>query len=410
MSPDTLPLTARCLCNTHHFTVPVPLPSLPLLATACHCSSCRHVTGALYASDAPWPGPPTPIRDSDLASYPFSDRVALRFCGTCGTAMFWESREHGTFDVFTGALDNVARPDGGLVVRIAEHGFVGDTVDGGAVGWLRRPHGEGEEPARVWLGRRGGGEEVVWPGTWPGELSGEVKPGGVEEVEVRCRCGGVDFVLKVGEMQRESRKAREKGEEWGEAHWRALDPETQMGMGTFDSCDSCRLAAGVDFFHWTFPFLRFLRFKEEGGGGFPRTTEELWKTVEGGEEKRFGTLGMYRSSEDVQRYFCKRCSATVFYATDSSPDLVDLAIGLLWAPDGARAESIIFWNFGEKMLYREDMMGGWREGLVRAVEKEGEKWRVDRGYPKTPRRIKREEEASREEKRSGADAKTGDDA
>lgn len=403
MSPDTLPLTARCLCNTHRFTVPVPLPSLPLPATACHCSSCRHVTGALYAADAPWPGPPAPIRESTtLVSYPFSDRVALRFCGTCGTAMFWE--HDGTYDVFTGALDNVARPDGGLVVRIVEHGFVGDTVDGGAVGWLRGVHGEGGEPARVWLGRRGGSEEVVWPGTWPTGLGSEVKAGGVEEVEARCRCGGVDFVVGVGEMQRESRKARENGEEWGEAHWRALDPETQMGMGTFDSCDSCRLAAGVDFFHWTFPFLRFLRFKEEGGKGFPRTTEELWRAVEGGEEKRFGTLGMYRSSGDVQRYFCKRCSATVFYATDSSPDLVDLAIGLLRAPDGARAESIIFWNFGEKIPYREDMMGGWREGMLRAVERDAESWRVDRGYPKNWRRVKREEEAS------GADVKTGDDA
>ena len=400
---DTLTLTARCLCNSHHFTTAVPLTSLPLQATACHCSSCRHITGALYAADASWPGDAAPVRDSGLASYPFSDRLTLRFCGKCGTAMFWESRENGTYDVFTGALDNVTHPDGGLVVRIAEHGFVGDTVDGGALGWLRRPHGEAAEPAKVWLGRRGDSEEVVWPAKWPAELPSEVKPGGLEEVPVRCRCGGVDFVLKAGEMQRQSRRAREKGEEWGEVHRRTLDPKTQMGVGTFDPCDSCRLAAGVDFFHWTFPFLRFLGFKEEGGRGFPKTTEELWKAVEEGEEKRFGTLGFYRSSEDVQRYFCKRCSACVFYATDLNPDLVDLAIGVLRAPDGARAESIIFWNFGEEMFYREDMMGGWREGMLRAVEREAEKWRVDRGYPKNWRRVEREEKASEAGKR-------GDDA
>ncbi|KAK1835886.1 hypothetical protein QBC39DRAFT_249285 [Podospora conica] len=403
MPTDTLTLTARCLCNAHHFTTPVPLASLPLRATACHCSSCRHVTGALYASDAPWPGDPAAVRDSGLASYPFSDRLALRFCGTCGTSMFWESRAEGTYAVFTGALENVPHPDGGLVVQIVEHGFVGDTVDGGAVGWLRRPHGEVAEPARVWLGRRGESEEVVWPATWPAELPSGVKAGGVEEVGVECRCGGVDFVFKAGEMQRESRRAREKGEEWGDMHWRAMDPETQMGVGTFDACDSCRLAAGVDFFHWTFPFLRFLGFKEEGGRGFPGTTEELWKAVEGGEETRFGTLGMYRSSEGVQRYFCKRCSACVFYATDRAPDLVDLAIGLLRAPDGARAESIILWNFGE-VMYREDMVGGWREGLSLAVERESEEWRVNRGYPKSWRRLKREEDAS------AAGVNKGDDA
>lgn len=142
---DTAQITAQCLCKEHTFTATVPPSSLPLRASACHCNSCRRSTGAMYSIDAPWPGDPGVIGASTLKAYDFSPRIKLLFCGTCSSTMFWGppaatpagEREYG---VFTGALLNEG-PKG--LVRLVEHIFVEDTVDGGATPWLRAPNGDG---------------------------------------------------------------------------------------------------------------------------------------------------------------------------------------------------------------------------------------------------------------------------
>ncbi|KAF4630222.1 hypothetical protein G7Y89_g7917 [Cudoniella acicularis] len=105
---------------------------------------------------------------------------------------------------------------------------------------------------------------------------------------------------------------------------------------------------------------------------FPKTTHGLKTAVDAQETATIGTLAYYQSSPGVQRYFCKVCSATVFYAWDERPETVDVAVGLLEASDGARTEAFLSWNFGAAAEWVGDTKGGWREGLLRRVREEAE--------------------------------------
>ncbi len=418
-------VTASCLCKALSFsTPPLPPSALPLKSSSCHCTSCRHVTGALRSSDAEWPGPPGEIQQAladaagesggkgaGLRRYRHSERVGVLFCGVCGAGLFFEERDEEAeggvrYSVFTGALSGVVSEGEGevpVLVRCEDHIFVGDTVDGGAVCWLRGMNGEGDEgpPVRVWLGARGASEEVPPGVRWPAlesllgyEVGLKTAEGDRGNVPVRCHCGGVDLVLRAGELQREFEEMQKKGEELPFL----VDPVTHKMLASLDACESCRRCAGSELCNWTFSLLRHISFAAgDEAGGFPQSTAELKTAVEGTEGKRrdprFGTLAFYISSPTVQRYFCGRCSAQVFYAVDSRPDLVDIAVGLLDSPDGARAESVLSWSFGGTTSWMQDMVGTWREPLWRAALKEVEEWRIARGYPKNWHRVAREQQA-----------------
>jgi hypothetical protein len=245
------------------------------------------------------------------------------------------------------------------------------------------------------LGRRNQSEEVK-PGTvWPpvGELKGHgVDLKGVQgDVPLRCHCGGVDLVLRAGDSQREFEEMQKKGEKLPFF----VDPVTHKLLGNLDACDSCRIWGGSEVIGWTFTLLRHISFGGARGDGLPVDTAQLRAAVEpadgGPRDPRYGTLAVYASSPDVQRYFCGRCSASFFYAVDDRGDMVDISLGVVDSPDGARAESVVSWSFGGEMGWRQDMLGTWREGMLLAVEKEVEQWRIERGYPKGWRRVAKEQ-------------------
>ncbi|KAK3311768.1 Mss4-like protein [Apodospora peruviana] len=405
-------ITAQCLCKAHTFSTAIPADRLPLRASYCHCNSCRHLTGALYTCSALWPGPSADIEsNTTLKRYKFTDHVTVLFCGTCSSPMFArevekDARGEVSYGVCTGILSGTVN-DGKEenvknLVRIAHHMFLGDTLDGGASCWMRRPNGRDGDAAKRWLGQRAESKEIKEDKEWPDleELpSAEWKTDEKEkEVSIRCHCGGVDLTLHVAVLQMQFAATAQKGEE--ELPW-FVDPKTFKSIGTFDGCDSCRLSAGVDIFNWTFMLLQHISFPksdgQDNGREFPRDSNELKAVVEerdkegsGSWDPRLGTLTFFASSPDVQRYFCSRCSACVFYAWDGRPQMVDVAVGVLHAASGARAEGIISWSLGGGTSYREDMVGTWREELVKAVEKEADEWRVRRGYPKNWRRVLKE--------------------
>jgi hypothetical protein len=118
---------------------------------------------------------------------------------------------------------------------------------------------------------------------------------------------------------------------------------------------------------------------------FPKSSHELKAFVDR-KEPAIGSLAYYASSTGVLRFFCSTCSATFFFAEDKRPDLLDVSVGLLDAPDGARAEGFLSWSLG-KIDFKDDAHGGWRAGLFDRVEEECEKWRVARSYPKNWRRL-----------------------
>lgn len=383
-----VPVTAQCLCKQHTFTTAVPRSSLPLKATACHCTSCRKCTGALYSSAIlKWPGDDSAIRDATLKKYDFSQHLTVLFCGTCSSPMFFEmhrardsnseSAPAGEYGVMTGALSHDG-PDG--LVRLENHVFVGDTKDGGMSVFMQKPNGDGVE-ARRWMGLTSQSEEVAYD--WPAELKSETEiQNKAAEIPVRCHCGGVDLFFKREKAEKEF-MAMDKSE----LPW-FVHPQTKKLMASIDPCDSCRLSSGVDFWTWTFVLLRHIGFASRNNGNnssFPNDTKDLQAAVSKKGPDRdpdLGTLDYFASSKDVQRYFCSRCSASVFYAVDDRPDLVDLAVGLLDSEDGARAESLLCWSMVKtlpKSVWRNvDMLNGWRRQWLESVETEAEAYRKAR--------------------------------
>ena len=375
-SSKTVEITAQCLCKAHTFSTRVSESSLPLESTACHCNSCRHATGSLCLVSAIWPQPKENVDIGGLKSYQFSANVTTRFCGTCSTPMFYETPgSPSELGVFTGALRNI---DADLV-RITQHIFVGDTLDGGASVWLRKPNPDGKEIPRY----REYSEEIPWSlPEAPAHSSGSDAEEITESLPVSCHCKGVQLLFHQGTYASKKRE---------ELPWH-IDPRNNKHTATFDACNSCRLQFGTDIVYWTYGEL--VTISQRDGGAFPRTATELKAAVDAG-DAAIGTLTYYRSSPDVQRYSCKVCSASVFYACDDRPDMVDVGIGLLESPDGARAEKYLSWSFGSPLGYIEDTNGGWREGLAKRVQAEAEEFRIARGYPKSWRRIQKEaEEAS----------------
>ena len=77
-------------------------------------------------------------------------------------------------------------------------------------------------------------------------------------------------------------------------------------------------------------------------------------------------LKSFKSSEGVTRYHCGRCGATIFYWADRRPQVVDVAVGILRAPSGARAEDWLDWRTRishEKDATHDRFMQAFKEGL-----------------------------------------------
>lgn len=398
---DTITLTAQCHCRALTFTSkPIPTTSLPLKATNCHCNSCRHLTGSLRGStDILWPGPP-PQPSDNLKQYAFSPRLNIYFCSHCSTTLFWEDNSTPgvtNYLAFTGVLTpSSPLPLGQNLIEWDAHMFLADTIDGGAVPWLNGLNPSSAAKPRRWLGWREKSKEITSEGYWPEDKNIFLShadnllhlPEKEGNIPLKCHCGGVDFVLKAGDAQRDFTERQSKG---GQLPW-FVDPESYKLLGSLDGCSDCRLVSGTEIFAWTFAELKHITFASDPTSPLPLDTTALQSAI--GTDPRLGTLSLYPSSQGVQRYHCSTCSAVVFYACDSRPDMVDIAPGLLHAPEGARAERVISWSWGGKLGFGSDMAGTWREHLPAAVEEETEQFRLARRFPKNFRRVVKEQGAA----------------
>ncbi|KAF2748663.1 hypothetical protein M011DRAFT_399774 [Sporormia fimetaria CBS 119925] len=360
---DSITLTAHCLCKLHNFTTQVPKSRLPLPAYVCHCTSCRHSTGALYSIDLPWPAHTRDVDISALQTFHFSSKTAIHFCGTCSTPIFFGHPADPDADlgVFTGALTNPAAD----LVNLKTHIFVEDTQDGGASVWLQNVNADGSE-AKRYKHRAEAADAEELPASWPdaAALTGFEKRT-ADKLNVKCKCGGIEYALHRGDYK-----------DGDDLPWFVV-PKTHKLIAGHCVCDSCRLFSGIDVFPWTFAELKNLSFKD--GKKVPADMSGLKAAVDS-KEAGVGSLKYYASSPGVLRFFCGTCSACVFFASDDRPKIVDVAVGVLDAPDGARAEGFLAWSFA-KIQKVEDVKGGWREGLVDRVQKEIQEWRSGRGYP-----------------------------
>jgi hypothetical protein len=377
---DSVPLTAHCLCKANTFNAEVPKSSLPLQAHICHCDSCRHVLGSLYSVDLRWPTPRAEVDVTKLTVFHLFRTVDLLFCPICSSPMFFADpiNKDRLLGVFTGVLTNEAVD----LVEFVDQIFVHDTLDGGASVWLLQ-NSNGSEITRFKLDDQRNGPEQI-SGDWPpaSSLTGyEAKK--EDAVAIRCKCKGVDLILHRGDYT---------GVKPADLPFN-IDPDTHKLLAGFCGCDSCRLQSGTDVFNWTFAEMKYLSFGKSNET-FPTHKDDLKKLVDAN-DAAVGTLCYYSSREDVDRYFCSECSACIFYATDSRPSIIDIAIGALETSDGARAEGFLSWPYGARISYREDGDGGWREKLFDSVEKDAEAYRIASGYPKNWLRVRKDENGGR---------------
>lgn len=329
--------------------------------------------------DVPWPEPRAKVDLTKLKAYSFSRDYNLLFCPTCSTPMFFCNTKQPEEELVI--LSGTLRNDPIDPVKIKHHIFVGDTKDGGASMWLRKPNADGNEVKRYYARPEddtGKAAEPI-PSDWPPPdtlTAYHTKTEGA--VPIFCKCKGVSLDWAPGGYD---------GMKDNELPW-FVDPTTHKALGGFCACESCRLPGGCDVWTWGFAELKHISFTDKREG-FPDSSTELRAMVDA-KDPSLGTLTYYASSSDAQRYFCSNCSATIFYVWDERTFMVDFAIGVLGASEGARAEGNLSWAYGGSISHLEENRGGWRYGLFQRVMKEGEDWRIVRGYPKNWRREARE--------------------
>ncbi|XWW94693.1 hypothetical protein V2A60_002639 [Cordyceps javanica] len=374
---NDIEIRVHCLCKSQKFSVSLPVAKLPLAASCCHCDQCRRLTGAMYTCAVEWPGSAEAILSSSLHRYSFGRNSVLMFCGTCGTPVFAQKRNEGVVpDVFYLAAGLLPNLDVDLL-RITQHFWVGDTLDGGASVYMQHLNGA-SQPIPRW--RKSHGEvNGLLDSDWPPQASCQERAANgssLDRVRIQCLCRGVDFTLRRGDGDFSKLKAQDKLPGW-------VNPATLKPIAAYDACDSCRFMVGVPIMHWTFAKFAQFGFAEESrdDGAFPIDTLDLKAAVKANKDSRFGTLTFYESSPDVQRYYCSRCSASVFYAVDELSDQIDISMGLVHAAEGSRAESWVEWEWGG-LGHKDNTIGGWREAFGKAIQAESEIWRIAKGLPK----------------------------
>jgi hypothetical protein len=94
--------TGRCLCGAVRYR----LAGEPLHSVICHCVSCRRASGAPTVAWLTFDRKGFEILAGEPATFRSSAGVSRRFCGTCGSALTYESdKSPGSIDVTTGTLD-----------------------------------------------------------------------------------------------------------------------------------------------------------------------------------------------------------------------------------------------------------------------------------------------------------------
>lgn len=286
---ETKIIQGHCHCHRFNLNISLPSSSLPLSSSFCSCSSCRRSTGQLAASFAVIPLNPEDLENhvSSLSHYATSDHRVRYFCPNCGASVMDYDESDGMWRVCTGIMDETE----GVLKR--DQIWIADTLDGGQALWLE---GIGE---RYMIGN---GSEVVHPDHDIFRATSSALPIPLDELLIgRCHCRDIEFAIKA-------------------------PPDGEKYHAGIDTCTSCRLTTGFELTAWTSVPLG----KVQMTSGAPL-------------DLGMKSLKKYSSSPAVQRYFCKHCGATVFVGKDDQ-SWIDIAVGLLEAKDGARAERWLNWN------------------------------------------------------------------
>lgn len=274
---------------------------------------------------------------SGLTPYRSSDKLTRYFCSTCGTHMYLEYRSDGHFEAATGTLQ-VDSTEG--IIEYKSCMWIEDTKDGGASDWLLSR--EGNELQR-WRQEAEESEELrIDHFNTFSEVSPAKKP-----VYAHCHCNGVKFWISPPNTASETARSDYSdliipyhlGQDASTSTpWWLCDKGTRFLAGTC-ACLSCRSASGFDITFWAFIPTANIFIDSKLTQPFP--TDSV-----GHLDERLSTLKTYSSSESVRRAFCGKCGANVFWDGGKEKGrfgLIDVAVGLLAADTGARAEELLAW-------------------------------------------------------------------
>jgi hypothetical protein len=208
--------------------------------------------------------------------------------------------------------------------ELSGHYFLESTRDGGMSAWLPEIGGK---RLKKWKKEATSEPEFSESGDWvqPSRPTEYASRDG-KKLKAGCHCGGVEFYISPPRGDKVHQGLSENMTPKDKTKWYAL----------LDACNSCRLLSGCAVIGWAFPEASHITLAD----GSP------YKPL-------FGTLKAYKSSTEVDRTFCGTCGAVATYRCDDRPDYVDVAVGLLEAECGVRAEAWLEWRT-HKMGYEED--------------------------------------------------------
>jgi hypothetical protein len=308
-----------CLCGAIREPGSLLAEELPRDGPLCHCNSCRYVTGGLLFSGVTLHSKPSETSLQGCRSYATSDKITRWFCKTCGCHCFYYRTKEDLWRACSGAVEQspeskqAGDPWPQDVLNATSHLYVRDTVDQQLAAWLRTLGGRqvpfyGEDNDEPALSE----EQLLRPAQSAATRS--------DVLEARCHCGGVSL-----HIQRPT---------WDLAATKPYIPpeDKDKYVAGFCVCRSCRLAFGSSSLA---PWIYVPEDKILGPDGTPVQFTPEGNNIAGAADY---------VNQSVVRSFCKTCGATVFYWRENRREVVDIATGLLRAPEGSVAKSWLWWR------------------------------------------------------------------
>jgi hypothetical protein len=266
-----------------------------------------------------------------------------------------EAKYDGEWFISTAVVD---KAEG--IFEFKNHIFVSSTKDGGLSDWV--PRVDGRE-LKSWETHTGAGSELDV--SWKEKHKSTHKNTKSDRLHVHCHCNGVSFYIQRPDYNSPSFKMdypdlpmpgpepRDRNQERKEGNWFIATNRSKY-VAQLCVCTSCRLGSGCEVVQWAFVPTSFISLPD--GSPFRRL---------------FGTLKEHNSSDNTWRRFCGTCGAVIFWQdVVERPVMLDVAVGVMDAESGARAEDWLEWRTS-KLGYEEDALN---KSLVAAVRDGTRKW------------------------------------
>jgi hypothetical protein len=306
---NTITLKAQCHCGLASYSYSLPNSAFPLKSAICHCTSCRRVSGQIFTTHAVIPVEERPDI-TKLTSYASSPNLTRHFCPRCGATMI--NLEEEEWEFATGVLSVEGRPEVGALDGLLDRVqlWLSDTIDGGGSVWM-----SGDWESKRHLYSRGTDavtDEMLRDMASKADHAATANP--EDRLKASCHCGSIKIWIC-------------RPEDGG-----------KYGAG-IDACASCRKVSGFEITSWITLDPAKVSINEK----------DL--------DLETSKLSHYKTSEDVHRYFCNTCGATIFYLKDGKVKHpgIDLAAGLVDSEAGVRAEDWLIWTkYDDFVAYQED--------------------------------------------------------